>query len=887
MSRGVGNHVSAQSPVNAPQSPFTSTAQQNFLAGLSTQSTNGKRGNNAWHEVLQICQSGFAGKMDSIGEEIISEIRREVSDAVDSFRREAGAATLAADRPVNAQLMQIGSKCEKLEKMVLSLPPPPDLAVVQKEVQDVELACLNAWKGVGERIDSLAAANCALSEKISGSESNLADVLKRLEEKVNRLDREVHRSEDQLGADISKVQKSLDGAAVDIVEEVQKLQALEDKRFSDLDKAGTEASQKVQQGLEQLSQMSDQISDQINTNGGGISNKLQRLEHALKDSEAKLEDVQNSQADLKEVISREVARLSKQDDRHYTEFGLSLENSISNQCVMLEDVSHTVKNINFEPIAKDMHKSRVQQTADFRLVLGEMARIQQALHIDYIRVPKEQNSLRDEEFDTASSKQQRVREFFTQTVPKDRKDSAAQTDPVHIDDPHKKDPKKQKHKEARKSKLEQREQKGFAGADKLKQAAKEASMKPPYNVFDYYYDTGVCQYIAKSQIFDSISLLIVIVNAVWIAIDTDRNPAPMLIEAEPVFQIAENIFCTFFTCELLIRFLAFQKKTNAFKDAWFVFDMCLVTIMIVETWIVTGIMLAMNITTVGGADGLSVLRTVKMVKLVRLTRMAKLLKSVPELIIIVKGLQYASRSVSVFFLLWGMIVYVFAVLFRQLTDGQVVGLTYFPSVPHAMNTLLLNGVFANTAAFLFNLTDKDIWLWPFIMFFMALVSLTLMYMMVGVLVDVVGVVASTEKEGIAVGHIATQLRQELFKAGYKEDMEITQQDFHSIMMEKGVLLTAQSAGVDVAVLADMLDLTFEQFSKGMGVMRFPDLVDVVLSMRGTNPATVKDCKEMIRVTKMLLKESVEDLLLKVKREIGKIGDFSNESDVNSEEEDVD
>jgi len=312
-----------------------------------------------------------------------------------------------------------------------------------------------------------------------------------------------------------------------------------------------------------------------------------------------------------------------------------------------------------------------------------------------------------------------------------------------------------------------------------------------------------------------------------------------------------------------------------------------VTIMIVETWIVTGIMLAMNITTVGGADGLSVLRTVKMVKLVRLTRMAKLLKSVPELIIIVKGLQYASRSVSVFFLLWGMIVYVFAVLFRQLTDGQVVGLTYFPSVPHAMNTLLLNGVFANTAAFLFNLTDKDIWLWPFIMFFMALVSLTLMYMMVGVLVDVVGVVASTEKEGIAVGHIATQLRQELFKAGYKEDMEITQQDFHSIMMEKGVLLTAQSAGVDVAVLADMLDLTFEQFSKGMGVMRFPDLVDVVLSMRGTNPATVKDCKEMIRVTKMLLKESVEDLLLKVKREIGKIGDFSNESDVNSEEEDVD
>ncbi|CAE8644463.1 unnamed protein product, partial [Polarella glacialis] len=68
-----------------------------------------------------------------------------------------------------------------------------------------------------------------------------------------------------------------------------------------------------------------------------------------------------------------------------------------------------------------------------------------------------------------------------------------------------------------------KKQAAFAGADKLKQQAKEASMRPAYNVFDYYYETGCFQHIAKSMIFDSLTLLVVCLNAIWIAIDTDMN----------------------------------------------------------------------------------------------------------------------------------------------------------------------------------------------------------------------------------------------------------------------------------------------------------------------------------------------------------------------------
>lgn len=42
-------------------------------------------------------------------------------------------------------------------------------------------------------------------------------------------------------------------------------------------------------------------------------------------------------------------------------------------------------------------------------------------------------------------------------------------------------------------------------------------------------------------------------------------------------------------------------------------------------------------------------------------------------------------------------------------------------------------------------------------------------------------------------------------------------------------------------------------------MGFSDLVNMVLGMRGSNPATVKDCKEQIRVTNSLIKRCFDSL----------------------------
>merc|ERR1719359_2750168 len=108
--------------------------------------------------------------------------------------------------------------------------------------------------------------------------------------------------------------------------------------------------------------------------------------------------------------------------------------------------------------------------------------------------------------------------------------------------------------------------------------------------------------------------------------------------------------------------------------------------MVLETWVISSIVYA---TDGGGGGGstknASILKVIRMVRMLRISRMARLLRSIPELVVLIKGIKAVSRSVLVFFLLWFIIIYVFAVLFKQLTYDEDIGDRYFETVPHAMN----------------------------------------------------------------------------------------------------------------------------------------------------------------------------------------------------------
>ena len=105
-------------------------------------------------------------------------------------------------------------------------------------------------------------------------------------------------------------------------------------------------------------------------------------------------------------------------------------------------------------------------------------------------------------------------------------------------------------------------------------------------------------------------------------------------------------FCLFFTFELAVRFLAFEDKRLFYKDWWFIFDSLLLLMMILETWVMSVIILIMG----NGADALasmgdaSILRILRLLRITRMARMAKLLKAVPELLVMMKGIAEIGRA---------------------------------------------------------------------------------------------------------------------------------------------------------------------------------------------------------------------------------------------------
>lgn len=80
-------------------------------------------------------------------------------------------------------------------------------------------------------------------------------------------------------------------------------------------------------------------------------------------------------------------------------------------------------------------------------------------------------------------------------------------------------------------------------------------------------------------------------------------------------------------------------------------------------------------------------------------------------------------------------------------------------------------------------------------------------------------------------------------------------DFQKFIMQPDVAMIIQDVGVDVVGLLDMADMIYEdKVKKGRG-LEFPDFIDVVLNMRGTNPSTVKDVKQQIRFMKNEMAEN--------------------------------
>jgi voltage-gated sodium channel len=268
-------------------------------------------------------------------------------------------------------------------------------------------------------------------------------------------------------------------------------------------------------------------------------------------------------------------------------------------------------------------------------------------------------------------------------------------------------------------------------------------------------------WLQLTETFDLLIMTAIIFNAVMIGVELEaRDP-----EAEArgeygnpsLFVLIEWFFIVVFSFELIVRYLAYIKTASFWKDPemwhWNLFDGLLVGLM----WFEMVLQAMMG----GGAD-LAMFSVMRLARLLRLTRLMRLL---PELQMMVLSLTKAVRSVNSTLLLLLMLVYVFSIIFTEWAKKALDETLVAGSEAHGQ----LDNDFGNLGvSFLslfqvlvydsvFELIRRTLQVSPtygvLLLVFLAIGSMTVMNMLIGVIVEIVSATKADAEERQLVGEI--------------------------------------------------------------------------------------------------------------------------------------
>lgn len=163
--------------------------------------------------------------------------------------------------------------------------------------------------------------------------------------------------------------------------------------------------------------------------------------------------------------------------------------------------------------------------------------------------------------------------------------------------------------------------------------------------------------------------VVIFVNAIFMGIETDElKPGAWTEDGQRViddpskrafFYIIENAFTVIFFAELVIRFYCLQF--NFFRSAWNCLDFFLVSIAVLDTWIMTPMS--------QGGGGNRMMQTLRVLRMLRLVRLIRLLRMFRELWMIVQGLIDSLKTLVWVTMLMILFLYVCAI-FTTLQIGH-------------------------------------------------------------------------------------------------------------------------------------------------------------------------------------------------------------------------
>eukprot|EP00927_Polykrikos_kofoidii_P039740 TRINITY_DN34068_c0_g2_i1.p1 TRINITY_DN34068_c0_g2~~TRINITY_DN34068_c0_g2_i1.p1 ORF type:complete len:320 (-),score=67.54 TRINITY_DN34068_c0_g2_i1:449-1381(-) len=274
----------------------------------------------------------------------------------------------------------------------------------------------------------------------------------------------------------------------------------------------------------------------------------------------------------------------------------------------------------------------------------------------------------------------------------------------------------------------------------------------------------------------------------------------------------------------------------------------MVALMVSETWIMS-IVLAFTTVSDGSTKQAMLFRMLRLLRLLRMARLARLLRAVPELMILIKGMMMAARSVLLALALMTVIVYVFGIAMTRLVENGDARDLYWHNVSLSMKTLFLHCCLLEGLPHLVDVTAKSSILGSVcILIFVVLSSLVVMNMLVGVLCEVVTCVAAIERETLQVQYVRDHIQgicREM--KGGLDEAEISFDEFKELLQIPAAARALVEVDVDVVGLVDYADFLFGSQSQ----ITLEDLMTTILELRGTNKATVRD---VVQSRKSLMSE---------------------------------
>jgi len=216
--------------------------------------------------------------------------------------------------------------------------------------------------------------------------------------------------------------------------------------------------------------------------------------------------------------------------------------------------------------------------------------------------------------------------------------------------------------------------------------------------------------LKESRIFQFIVVLIIIINAITIGVNT-YNLSQFI---RQIINYIDYSITIFFVIEIVIRFIAEPKKLNFFKNGWNVFDTLIVLLSLIPI-----------------PNNSSFL----LLRLLRVFRVLRLISVVPELKKIIEALLSSVTRVFYVGLLLFIILYIYA------TIGSILFSTDIPErwgdVGVSMITLFQVLTMSSWEQVMLPLQDLYWWAWIYFFSFIIICGITMLNLLIAILVDVV------------------------------------------------------------------------------------------------------------------------------------------------------